>query len=314
MAMNISRTRCYAIWSCAAAMLASCGGSQPPISAPGLIAQSATAQAGLHKTADSSGVLIYAVGGCGGVCVLSYPSGELVSSISLSGDREGACSDSAGNVFITNDTQVVEYAYGGTTPIATLVLPGNTAIGCAVDPTTHNLAVTFKGNEINLAIFYYATGEPTTYDAPTALYCGYDGAGNLFLSGEKKVAELANGHSDFELFSLVGKVGNPGQIQWDGKEMTFESRTKGNIKILRLQISGSTATVVGTTRLKGAKGQAAQSWLYGNTIFVPYGNGGQFATNIGVWKYPKGGNVETRYRHFGTVSFHGVTVSAAPGR
>jgi hypothetical protein len=293
------------------ALLAGCGGSNPPIGASAASQGAATKAMAPRAT---SGALVYASNGCGGICVLSYPDGDLVSSITLTGDREGACSDSAGNVFITNDTQVVEYAYAGTTPIATLALPGNTALGCSVDPTTGNLAVTFYGNNVNVAIFPSATGQPTLYDAPFAVYCGYDAAGNLFLSGEKKVAELAKGHSDFQSFSIVGKVGNAGQIQWDGRYMTFESRTKGNIKLLRLQISGSTARVVGTTRLKSIRGNASQSWLYGDKILVPYGNGGQFETQIGVWAYPKGGKAKKRYRHFGTVSFHGVTVSVAPTR
>jgi len=316
--LNLGR---YALSSCVAtALLAACGGSQPPIGAPGATPQSRAIamhaeRGGSWMLPGTSGQdLIYATNGCEGACVMSYPSGDLVSSITLSGDKEGSCSDSAGNVFITNDTQVVEYAHAGTTPIETLALPGNTALGCSVDPTTGNLAVTFNGNNVNVAIFPSATGEPTTYDAPTAVYCGYDRAGNLFLSGEKKVAELAKGHSDFELFSIVGKVGNTGQIQWDGRYITFESRTKGNIKLLRLQISGSTATVVGTTRLKSIRGNASQSWLYSGNVLVPYGNGGQFETQIGLWKYPKGGKVETRYRNFGTVSFHGVTVSVAPSR
>jgi hypothetical protein len=116
-----------------AAVLAGCGGSQPPIGAPGAMPQ-ATSVPRARRASGSSGDLIYASNGCGGVCVLSYPSGDLVSSITLSGDNQGACSDNAGNVFITNNmqssAQVVEYTHGGTTPIATLALPGNTALGC----------------------------------------------------------------------------------------------------------------------------------------------------------------------------------------
>ena len=295
------------------ALLAACGGSQPPISAPGAMRQArAVAQQAAHRA--TSDALIYATGGCGGICVLSYPSGDLVSSIALSGDKEGACSDSAGNAFITNGTQVVEYAHAGTTPIATLVIPGRTALGCSIDPTTGNLAVTFNGNDVNLAIFPSATGEPTLYDAPTAAYCGYDADGNLFLSGEKVIAELANGSSSFQLFSIVGKARVIGQIQWDGRSMTLESRSPGNIKLLRLRFSGSAATVVGTSRLKDIGGNAGQSWLFDDKVLVPYGNHGQFETQLGVWNYPKAGKVQTRYRHFGTVSFPGVTVSVARTR
>jgi len=77
----------------------------------------------------SRGTLVYASGSCGGVCVIAYPGGQLVASIALSGIVEGEFSDANGDVFVTNDTQVVEYAHGGTTPIKTLSLPGKYAMG-----------------------------------------------------------------------------------------------------------------------------------------------------------------------------------------
>src|ERR1700688_4758776 len=131
----------YALYSSvAAAMLAGCGGSQAPIGAPDAMAQSrAIAQARAHRA--SSGALIYATGGCGGTCILSYPQGKLVGSFSTFGG--GVCSDAQGNVFLTHNGTVYEFAHGGTTPIATLSLPGNSAVGCSVDPVTGNLAVVF---------------------------------------------------------------------------------------------------------------------------------------------------------------------------
>src|SRR5581483_4951370 len=113
--MRAQRLSRYATALCVAAgMLAGCGRS--PIGAPGARPQShAIAQLAPLK---SAGALVYATNGCGGVCVLTYPKGDLVSGIRLSGDREGACSDDEGNVFVTNDTQVVEFFHGATMPIA----------------------------------------------------------------------------------------------------------------------------------------------------------------------------------------------------
>lgn len=303
---NTSLRRNAAALCIAAVLLAGCAGSQPPIGAPGVTPQRA------HRA--TSGDLIYATGGCGGVCVLSYPDGTLVEKISVSAP-EGDCADRSGNVFITDDTQVLEYAHGGMTPIATLTLPGGTATGCAVDPITGNLAVVF--NSYAVAVFANETGSPTVYSsALDAFYCGYDNAGNLFVSGyslgKPAISELPKGQQTATILSVNAKLGNPGQTQWDGRHMTFESRTKGNIKLLRFQISGSTARVVGMTRLKDIRGNANQSWLDGDRVLVPYGNSGQFVTQIGVWQYPKAGKSEARYRHFGTVSFLGVTLSVAP--
>jgi len=265
----------------------------------------------------STGYFTYVSGGCDGVCVLAYPSGDLIASIRLKGTKEGACSDGAGNVFITNDTQVVEYAHGGTAPIATLALPGGAATGCAVDSTTGDLAVVFNASGIGVGIFPHASGPPTIYGAGLLpVYVGYDGSGNLFASGYGNgnapgISELAKGSSSFSVLSVKGTLGDPGQIQWDGHYMTYESRTKGSIRILRLKISGSTATIVKTKQLKSIRAQAYQSWIYKDAILVPYGNGGAYANNVGLWRYPRGSKVQIRYRQLGA-ALYGVTVSVAP--
>lgn len=292
-------------------ILSGCGGPQNQMAPVGSMVPSAKYRTYIAKLPSND--LIYATGGCGGACLLSYPDGAQVGNISLSGLVEGTCSDDQGNVFITNDNVVLEFAHGGTTPIKTLNLPGYAATGCSVDPMTGNLAVVFTGSNANVAVFPSGTGSPMTYAAHTVAFaCGYDNASNLFVSGYNNsgtnISELSNGQSSFQLLTIKGQLGNPGQIQWDGAQMAFESRTKGNIKILRLRITGTKAKVVGTTHLKSVKGQAFQSWIYNGAVLVPYGNHGQYAKDIGVWTYP-GGAIQSRFKGFGLVSFHGVTVS-----
>ena len=249
----------------AAILVVGCGGQT--------ILQRAVTQTQARQA--STGYFTYVSGGCDGVCVLAYPTGDLIASIRLKGTKEGACSDSAGNVFITNDTQVVEYAHGGTTPIATLALPGAAATGCAVDPTTGDLAVVFNASGTGVGVFPHASGPPTIYGAGLLpVYVGYDDNGNLFASGygvsnAPGISELAKGSSGFSVLSVKGTLGEPGQMQWDGHYMTYESRTKGSIKILRLKILGSTATVVKTKQLKGISAQAYQSWIYKDDNLSP---------------------------------------------
>ena len=107
----------------------------------------------------------------------------------------GDCVDNAGNVFVVNfgtssggGGDVVEYAHGGTTPIKTLTYPNAYLNGCAVDPTTGNLAVTdyrpSNGNRGKGGVLIYpsASGTPTKYVDPGMAdygYCAYDSAGNL---------------------------------------------------------------------------------------------------------------------------------------
>src|ERR1700691_2259068 len=125
----------YVLSACAAAaMLAGCGGSQPPIGAPGALPQ----------TANSGGDVIYAINDSQ-TLVLTYPQGQVVGKIDSGGN--GICSDDKGNVFITSagtlegEDEIYEYAHGGTNRIAVLVEPlGDAGFGCARDPITGDLA------------------------------------------------------------------------------------------------------------------------------------------------------------------------------
>ena len=309
----------------AAAVLAACGGSQPPISALGAMPQSrATSQhterSGSWMLPEASGNdLIYATGGCAGVCILTYPDGKLVGKIALTGSVGGDCTDSSGNVFITNNMQVLEFAHGGTMPIATLALPGVDAAACGVDPKTGSLAVAFGGGSVgNIAIFANASGSPTLYSAGIGPYfCGYDDKSNLYCSGMNNqqigFVELASGGESFTALTINGDVGGPGQIQWDGTYITYEGRDARQIKISRLNVVGSTATVVGQTKLKVAK-FAHQSWIAGNRVILPYSRQ-QFDTNkISLWRYPKSGGPVVDFGDFGQskqTQFQGVTLSKA---
>jgi hypothetical protein len=314
----------------AAAALTACSGSQPPIGAASVMSQnraSAThiARGGSWMLPEAkSENLLYVSFGCDGTCVLSYPNGELVGS--LSAGYEGVCSDSSGDIFITNGSTVVEYVHGGTSPIATLSVPGDMASGCASDPTTGDLAVTYSGTSHgNVAIFQGAQGTPTTYYVDLDVqFCGYDNQGNLFVDGAAdgvvKLAELPKGGSSFGEIAISPAVdGFPWQVQWDGKYITLEASGPGDgVAIYRLQIAGSVATVVGKTDFKGVTRTASQSWIQGSTVFIPYGvrGDGIDKPRIGVWKYPKGGKPTESFKNVAgkLVDFQGVTFSAASSR
>jgi hypothetical protein len=318
--LNLSR---YALCSCvAAAMLAGCGGSQPPIGAPGAMPQASTN--GTHAARGWSWMLaklsmddlIYAVGGCGGTCVLSYPSGTLVGSLNVG--LSGACVDSHGHVFITNNATVVEYAHGDSTPIETLTLPGDAAIGCSVDPTTGNLAVIFNGTTVGVAIFPGAQGTPMLYAAGSdSQYCGYDDAGNLFVDGyvygQFVLTELQKGSSSFATLSVNGSIGFAGQVQWDQRYLTVLGGDNRAVKLFFLRASGSTATIVKTTNLNGIK-FAYQSWIYSKKIFIPFASHGTPAKKIGIWNALNGRKI-ANLKDFGSKDFlniQGVAFSPGP--
>ena len=82
------------------------------------------------------------------IYVLSFPALKLVGTIDTRAGL-GMCSNKNGDVFMTYPPgTIVEYAHGGTQPIATLYLPGfYETWGCGVDPTSGDLAVALGGAE-----------------------------------------------------------------------------------------------------------------------------------------------------------------------
>jgi hypothetical protein len=297
-------------------LVSGCGGSQGQITGVGAVPQAAVRNAHILKSA-TSGDLVYVSGGCGGICVLTYPQGQLIDSIHTTGITEGACSDSSGNVFVTNSTQVLEYQHGGTSPIATLALPGNDAFGCSVDPTTNNLAVVFRSNPgPDIAIFANESGSPITYHSKIdSFYCGYDNAGNLFVSGPVNgrpgLSELASGQSTFAVLSISGTLDGYGQVQWDGAHMTYESIVRKHPSISQLSISGSVATVIGTTELTGKVKYVTQSWIYNDQVIVPFSTRKVRVNKVGFWPYPSGGPPAKTIKFAGGKGWNmqGVTVS-----
>jgi hypothetical protein len=73
------------------------------------------------------------------VTVYSYPRGRHVGTLKGFYGPERECSDAAGDVFIADGNNVLEYAHGGTKPIESFSLAGYASQSCAVDPATGNL-------------------------------------------------------------------------------------------------------------------------------------------------------------------------------
>jgi hypothetical protein len=132
---------------------------------------------------------------------------------------------------------------GGTGTIATYSLDGNQALGCSVDPTTGSIAVVYRGDGADIAVFPNGGGTPALYDSHLdSSYCGYDGNGNLFVNGyngqQYGLSELPTGSSEFTRLSINGSLGEPREVQWDGTYITWESGGgPGGYAVSRLQIS-----------------------------------------------------------------------------
>jgi DNA-binding beta-propeller fold protein YncE len=257
----------------------------------------------MRPGAKSSALLYVSDTETGDVYVFSYPKGKAMGSITGLIDPAGECVDAKGNVFVTNTggSNVVEYAHGGTTPIATLKDDGYFPVGCSVDPKTGNLAVTNFSTSAsgpgNLVIYKKAKGKPKSYSNPAApgfLLCGYDDAGNLFADAQTTAStptlvELQPGKNAFVVVPLNATITSPGAVQWDGKYLAIGDQSDNVVS--RFAIASGKGTLQGTTVLKNAI-EVFQFWIEGANIIGPdSGN-----ADVGIWKYPAGGKMQQSLR------------------
>jgi hypothetical protein len=317
-----------ALTSCvAAAMLAGCGGSQPPIGAPGAAPQASAIATRAKPTQNLFGLrvgselapparqalLYFSSPAEEKVYVTSYPQGKLAGTLTGFASPAGLCSDDQGNIFVTDsiNQNIVEYAHGGSSPIATLSDSGYLPVDCAFDARTGNLAVANSQSSSgpgNIAIYADEQGPATLYsdqNFSTYLSCAYDNKENLFLvagtDGDFAFAELPKGSRHFRSLS-VGFSGLDG-VQLDGKYIAVGSSPGGeDASIYRVSVSKKIVTMKGTVPLDRGqhKVNLRYFWVGGAKVVGAFGN------YIGFWKYPAGREVIKLLRYPST---WGVTVS-----
>jgi hypothetical protein len=280
--------------------------------------------------------LLYIVSDLNIAYVVDYKSGKLLQTLKLGGIAygSGACSDSSGHVFITAFSNtpsyggyIFEYAHGGTSPISTLSDgSSNVPTNCSIDPITESLAVANNNDEggghpaaVNVSVYPGAQSPPTTYtDASFQHYIAisYDSQGNLFIIGNGpspsysfEIAELPKGASTFTGINLNQQISGT-YIQCDGQYLaiTDAGTSHTGAIVYRVQISGSDASVVGTTKFNGLSGRRAgsASWIQGSKIILNYHQG-----KLGVWPYPAGGKVTKLFKSTRFYGKAGLAISRA---
>jgi hypothetical protein len=212
------------------------------------------------------------------------------SAITLTGfsEPQGECADQSGNVFITNtgNSNILEYALGGTDPIDTLSDAHEYPVGCSFDRTNGDLAVsnilsTADGNG-NVAIYKNAKGAPkivTPAGVQRVFFVQYDGSRDLFVSGDNSsyepvLAEMPAGSKQFKVVcpNLFGSQ-FPGGLGWDGKYIVIG--VPGGLERIR------NCKVVGFTPL----GDSDEFYISGNRVVVPDAG----SAEVYIYGYPKGG-------------------------
>jgi len=305
----------------AAAILGGCGGSQPPIGAPGVMPQlpgTATHGTSWMLSEAKSKDLLY-VTDVRAVTVYSYPKGKVEGKLKGFYIAYGACADKKGDVFIVDGGyyKIFEYAHGGTKRIATLDSSTDDPNGCAIDPTTGNLAVASLGfgSDGSIEIYKNARGIPTTYrDSTFQEYwlCGYDNKGNLFVDGQDYevnfiFAELPRGSSTLKTLTLNQNIGWPGGVQWDGKYVAVGDQNTP--VVYQFAIKGSQGTKKGATTMGSGASVVDQYFIDGQTLIAPNQLVGS-DSDVLFYKYPSGGDA-TKIITKDVRAAHGVVVSDA---
>jgi len=328
----------YTLGVCAAAaVLAGCSSlSQSPLSPSGPPGPNPQSLGGL-QTFDVSGLanrdrrrswmspnvrkgaLIYISDrGTNEVYAYSYKTKVLVGTLTGFNNPDGLCVDNAGDVFITeyDAADIIEYAHGGTTPIATLSDAGEKPMGCSIDAKTGNLAVTnFQDTSHgsgNVAIYQAASGTPTIYADPSIynyLYCVYDGKGNLYVDGKTyngldSFAELPRNSATFTDITLNATINYAEDIQWKHGELVV-GNTYQNNQIYWFKIKNGIGTEVGYPAALTHGYGVLQFWIGGKVLIGAL----PAYPNVSFWNYPAGG-LPIYDIAFGSGSYPvGVTVS-----
>lgn len=214
--------------------------------------------------------LIYAADNSSGtIDIYNYrvQTGKLYGQITGLVSPYGECTDGAGDVYVVDTTtaKIYEYAHGGIAPIATATDDYGVPLGCSVDPTTGNVAVSnFSGPGSSgiggVDIFTGGLGGSQTNYMNESLYHVYPGAydphGNLFVqateySGPTAFAELPAGTKAFTLLTGL-TIDFPGSVEWDGYYLAVVDQDYQygyTTEIYRVTVSGSNVTVVRSTNL-----------------------------------------------------------------
>jgi hypothetical protein len=278
------------------ATLAACGGGITP--GASAISPSQNAQ-----PAKKSDLLYVSDSSKFDVFVYTYPQGTLSQTLTGFGDPNGLCVDKKGDVFVTDQVNedVVEYAHGGSTPIATLSDAEHKPADCAVNPKNGDLAVTNIQNDTttgahgpaSVAIFKPNSSKLSKLYMDKAFasfrYCGYDPKGNLYINGYNKngvkvlLAELPYGSSTFTTLKVSQTLFGPGGIQWNGKYLAMSDQQS---EIYQFSISGSDATEHSSTSLEGSS-SVYQFQIQGRDVAATSAGS---ASLVGIWKYPAGGS------------------------
>lgn len=275
--------------------------------------------ASAFRTAVSNGALLYVSDTNGdAVRMYSFPRLTLEGSAQV-GDPEDLCvDDRTKNVWVVSTvySKVVEFAHGGTTPIATLLDGYQYPDACAVDPVTGDLAVANFNNggsdPGSVSIYKKSRGKArlfTDRNIYFVSFLAYDGKGDLFVDGSNqtlsrfRLAELPRGATKLEDLSLTGtRIKAPAGVVYRHGVLAIGDQKRSAI------FQTSNGRVVGRTSLQKACRMA--QFLVVDKQAIVANTCGSIQNPTGdllIYNYPRGGSPVSEITGLG-VAF-GVAIS-----
>ncbi len=300
--MKVLAVSRYALGVCASvAFLAACstGGSQLAPTIAMQRNQGIANSSWMKSDAMSKQLLYVSDPGTNDVQVYAYPkmgSPSLEGTLTGFDGPRGECVDPAGNIWITNTSAstIVEFAHGGTSPIATLSDPGQLPASCAIDVASGDLAVVnlMSGSKSgSVSIYKNAHGAPTTYSAGEIVqpfFVSYVDAflyvDGLLSGGTSGIAYKRPKNEHFTNRSLSVSIASIGGLQWDGTYLAVGGRIKGNNVIYRFGVGRFKLNLKQTLPIKKACAMM-QFFVAATTVVVPDAR----CPSANTYKYPGGG-------------------------
>jgi hypothetical protein len=248
------------------------------------------------------------------VYIFTMPGMKLQGTLTGFDGPQGMCSDRRGNIWVNNtqSAEIQQYSRNGKL-LKTIDDSGYYPIGCAVNMKNGDLAVTnirtTSGESGNVTV-YSGDSDPQTLANPdqTEYYFpAYDTRGNLYVNGrggnsnDIMISECRSGSSSCSTLTVSGVTLNvPGGLNWNKRtgHLVVDDPKCNNVWgscLYSMSISGSTATLTGTTSLHDANGGGCD---VDQGVFAPsdkYFAGGCIAQGsspaaVARWKFPAGSN------------------------
>ncbi len=205
------------------------------------------------------------------VYIFTMPAMQLKGTLTGFAEPQGMCTDKSGNIWITNTetSQVLQYSRAGVA-MGSVSTPGYFPVGCAINRTNGDLAVTnivsTAGEGGSVEVFANASGSGQVLTNPSGFeyfFPTYDNSGNLYVSGTNTsgsylLSQCSTTSGGCTSMTLSGAtVGFPGGLNWDRVNNNLivgdQGCSEGSCQYTAT-VSGSTATVSGTTVLDGVSG------------------------------------------------------------